>query len=255
MPASSAQGARAPYLRRAHRDQRRGERGGVQRDAPGVVGGVISMRAQVIDSAVHAARPISAPPPRARQRPRTIGHGAATASTAQDGEGDRRRAHTSSDWRRRAGRPGRRTGEQHERRLPIMRACCPAWRPSRGRARLRGRRRRLAHVPRLPYRGREGVRLLRTHDARGTIERIDKARRLNPDYRLDIAEARSLPPKQGKVVLERSLRREPENAELWVELSVIQARLGDFAGTARSYRRAQALAPRFLEPKKAPRRG
>jgi Flp pilus assembly protein TadD len=96
---------------------------------------------------------------------------------------------------------------------------------------------------------------LRTHDARGTLERIDKARKLNPDYRLDIAEARSLPPRQGKAVLERSLRREPENAELWVELSVIQARLGDFAGTARSYRRAQALAPRFLEPKKAPRRG
>jgi cytochrome c-type biogenesis protein CcmH/NrfG len=96
---------------------------------------------------------------------------------------------------------------------------------------------------------------IRTHDARGTLERIDKARRLNPDYKLDIAEARSLPLKQGKAVLERSLRREPENAELWVELSVIQARLGDFPGTARSYRRAQALAPRFLAPKKTPRRG
>jgi cytochrome c-type biogenesis protein CcmH/NrfG len=96
---------------------------------------------------------------------------------------------------------------------------------------------------------------IRTHDARGTLERIDEARRLNPDYRLDIAEARTLPPRQGEVVLERSLRREPENAELWVELSVVQARLGDFAATARSYRRAQALAPRFLEPKKTPRRG
>jgi len=96
---------------------------------------------------------------------------------------------------------------------------------------------------------------IHTRDARGTLARIDDARRLNPDYRLDIAEARSLPPKQGKVVLERSLRREPENAELWVELSVIQARLGDFPGTARSYRRAQALAPRFLAPKKTPRRG
>jgi predicted Zn-dependent protease len=96
---------------------------------------------------------------------------------------------------------------------------------------------------------------IRTHDARGTLERIDKARRLNPDYRLDIAEARSLPPAQGKKVLERSLRHEPENAELWVALSVAQARLGDFAGTARSYRRGQALAPRFLAPKKAPRRG
>ena len=96
---------------------------------------------------------------------------------------------------------------------------------------------------------------IQTHDARGTLERIDKARKLNPDYRLDIAEARSLPPKQGKVVLERSLRREPENAELWVALSQVQAQLGDFFGTARSYHRAQALAPRFLAPKKTPRRG
>jgi cytochrome c-type biogenesis protein CcmH/NrfG len=96
---------------------------------------------------------------------------------------------------------------------------------------------------------------IHTHDTRGTLERIDKARRLNPDYRLDLAEARTLPPKQGKSVLERSLKHEPENAELWVELSVVQARLGDFAGTARSDRRAQALAPRFLAPKKAPRRG
>jgi Flp pilus assembly protein TadD len=95
----------------------------------------------------------------------------------------------------------------------------------------------------------------RTHDAPGTVERIDGARRLNPSYELDIAKARALPPAQGKVVLERSLRREPENAELWVALSVAQARLGDFAGTARSYRRAQALAPRFLAPRKTPRRG
>jgi Flp pilus assembly protein TadD len=93
----------------------------------------------------------------------------------------------------------------------------------------------------------------RTHDERGTVERIDRSRKLNPSYELDIAKARALPPAQGKAILQRKLRREPENAELWVALSVAQARLGDFAGTARSYTRARDLAPSFLAPSRRPR--
>ena len=92
-----------------------------------------------------------------------------------------------------------------------------------------------------------------THDPRGFVERIHGARRLNPSYQLDIAEARSIPPKQGEVLLKRVLRREPENAELWVALSVAQARQTNWAGAARSYIRARALAPQFLKPSRAPR--
>ena len=92
----------------------------------------------------------------------------------------------------------------------------------------------------------------RTGDSRGTLERIHRARRLNPSYELDLAEARALPPAQGEAVLRRALRREPENAELWVGLAQVRARRADLPSAIRAYTRAQALAPAFLKPEKAP---
>jgi predicted Zn-dependent protease len=92
-----------------------------------------------------------------------------------------------------------------------------------------------------------------TGDKQGAIQRIHDARRLNPSYPLDIAEARLLAPAAGVALLERSTHREPQNAELWLALSQEQVRAGDRSGAARSYERARALAPAFLAP--AGRRG
>jgi Tfp pilus assembly protein PilF len=93
-----------------------------------------------------------------------------------------------------------------------------------------------------------------THDSRGTLERIHRARRLNPSYQLDILAAGVVPPSKGKPLLQSALRREPENAELWKAMSVVQAGLGDLAASKRAYYRAVALAPHFLNPGRVPRR-
>lgn len=87
-----------------------------------------------------------------------------------------------------------------------------------------------------------------THDKAGTLERMDKARRLNPNYDLDIAKARLLPPRQGVQVLTKAVHEEPENAVLWLRLAQQQVAAGDRAAGKRSYARARSLAPAFLPP-------
>ena len=81
-----------------------------------------------------------------------------------------------------------------------------------------------------------------TRDVPRTLQLLDDARPLNPDFGLDVGEAR-LKAADGVAILERALRREPENAELWVELSRKQQAVGDRAGARRSWARARELAP------------
>jgi predicted Zn-dependent protease len=81
-----------------------------------------------------------------------------------------------------------------------------------------------------------------TRDVPRTLQLLDDARPLNPDFGLDVGEAR-LKAAEGVAILEGALRREPENAELWVELSRKQQAVGDRAGARRSWARARELAP------------
>src|SRR4051794_6460295 len=76
--------------------------------------------------------------------------------------------------------------------------------------------------------GEDAIRhYFETRDARGTLRLIDESKRLNPDFRLRIAEARlSL---NGVQILRDALRREPENAELWLRLAQQQALRHDTA--------------------------
>jgi predicted Zn-dependent protease len=90
-----------------------------------------------------------------------------------------------------------------------------------------------------------------THDSRGALARIHDARKLNPSYQLELAEAQLDRP-HAVQILQRAVRREPQNAELWAGLTRAQATAGDRAGAARSYARARALAPKFLPPKGPP---
>jgi hypothetical protein len=87
-----------------------------------------------------------------------------------------------------------------------------------------------------------------THDTNGTLKLIDESKPLNPDYRQAITEARLTKSPGGVAILQRALRREPENGELWLRLSQQQVLAGDRAGAKRSYARARTLAPRFLPP-------
>jgi predicted Zn-dependent protease len=81
-----------------------------------------------------------------------------------------------------------------------------------------------------------------TADVPRTLQLLDDARPLNPDFGLDVGEAR-LKGAEGVAILEKALRREPENAELWVELSRKQRAVGDRAGARRAWARARELAP------------
>jgi hypothetical protein len=87
-----------------------------------------------------------------------------------------------------------------------------------------------------------------TQDARGGIERLEDARRMNPTTGIDILESKIVPPPQGIVILRRALEHEPENAELWVALSDAQARGGDRAAATRTWDHARTLAPSFVPP-------
>jgi hypothetical protein len=87
-----------------------------------------------------------------------------------------------------------------------------------------------------------------TRDQRGTVDRLEEARHLNPNAGIDILESKLLPPREGIPILLRALKEEPENAELWVALADAQARAGDRAAAERTWQRARALAPRFLPP-------
>jgi predicted Zn-dependent protease len=90
--------------------------------------------------------------------------------------------------------------------------------------------------------------LAETSDARGGIDRLEEARRLNPNAGIDIVESKLVPPREGIAILLRALKEEPENAELWVALADAQARAGDRAAAERTWQRARALAPSFLPP-------
>lgn len=84
-------------------------------------------------------------------------------------------------------------------------------------------------------------------DPRGALARIDGARRLNPNYEFDLAEA-NLDRRNAVAILTRAVRWEPENAELWLGLAQAQDRAGDRAAAERSWARAHELAPRFVPP-------
>ena len=91
---------------------------------------------------------------------------------------------------------------------------------------------------------------IQTKDPRGTLKRLDDSKPLNPDFSIDIGEARLDRPNAVRI-LERAVRKEPENAELWVRLAQQQVIAKDPAGAQRSYARARALAP-LLPPKGPP---
>lgn len=81
-----------------------------------------------------------------------------------------------------------------------------------------------------------------TKDPRGTVKLLEEARRLNPDFAIEIGKARLLKGR-GVQILQDAVDREPENAELWVRLAQQQVIAGDRAGARRSYARARELAP------------
>lgn len=90
-----------------------------------------------------------------------------------------------------------------------------------------------------------------THDLRGTYDQFERDKRLNPDFGLDVVQS-TLRPDQADRLLRGALRREPENAELWVALAKAQAKRGDGAEARQSYARARRLAPSFLPPNDLP---
>lgn len=92
---------------------------------------------------------------------------------------------------------------------------------------------------------------LRTKDARGAYDRFERARRLNPDFGLDIVQS-AMRHDQGDRLLRGALRREPQNAELWVAMARWQVREGDREAARQSYARARRLAPSFLAPNDLP---
>jgi predicted Zn-dependent protease len=75
-----------------------------------------------------------------------------------------------------------------------------------------------------------------------TLRLLDDARTLNPDFALEIAKAR-LTKGEGVAILQQAVKKEPENAEIWLRLSQQQVVAGDRAGAQRSYARARELAP------------
>ena len=85
---------------------------------------------------------------------------------------------------------------------------------------------------------------IETKDRRGTLERLDDSRTLNPDFRIDIGKAR-VDRANGVRILQRAVEREPENAELWLRLAQQQVLARDPAGAKRSYARARELAPQL----------
>jgi predicted Zn-dependent protease len=91
---------------------------------------------------------------------------------------------------------------------------------------------------------------IQTKDPRGTTQRLNDARTLNPDFAIDVGKARLDRPNAVKI-LEKAVGKEPENAELWVRLAQQQVVARDSAGAQRSYARARELAP-LLPPKGPP---
>ena len=83
---------------------------------------------------------------------------------------------------------------------------------------------------------------IETKDAPGTAALLEDSRTLNPDFRIDIGLGR-VDRRRAVRVLEDAVRREPENAELWLRLAQQQNLAKDSAGASRSYGRARDLAP------------
>lgn len=82
------------------------------------------------------------------------------------------------------------------------------------------------------------------------VRRLQAAKRLNPDFSIDVAQARVTG--DARVIAE-AVKREPENAELWLLLAQLQQRAGDDDAARDSYARARELAPRL--PRDGPPRG
>src|SRR3954452_12117708 len=212
----------------------------------------IRIRAQLIEIAVHAARPVSASAAARGQRPTTIGHGAASArppSTAQATAAARPRSSSALAPRSKAriAVPASNTNAPAHNatvalrlavRLAVALVCVAGVAVS-----IISRDSRIDAEKAVVY------YIFHRDDVQGSIDRLQAARRLNPSFELDVFEARLLPPRQGAaLLLHRTLREEPENAQVWLALSELQARGGDRPGARRSYARARALAPRFLPP-------
>jgi cytochrome c-type biogenesis protein CcmH/NrfG len=83
---------------------------------------------------------------------------------------------------------------------------------------------------------------IETKDPQKTLKLLDDAKPLNPDFAIEVGEAR-LKKGQGVTILRKAVAKEPENAELWVRLAQQQVVAGDRAGAQRSYARARELAP------------
>lgn len=80
------------------------------------------------------------------------------------------------------------------------------------------------------------------NDGRAALELLRDARTLNPDYAIDVGEAR-LDRRRGVEMMRDAVEREPENWELWMRLAQQQREAGDDAGAQRSWARARQLAP------------
>jgi cytochrome c-type biogenesis protein CcmH/NrfG len=71
----------------------------------------------------------------------------------------------------------------------------------------------------------------------------DDARTLNPDSEIDVGEALTRPPREAERMIGKALRREPENARLWLMMTRFRTEGGRPAAARRSYRRALELDP------------
>jgi predicted Zn-dependent protease len=72
---------------------------------------------------------------------------------------------------------------------------------------------------------------------------FDSARTLNPDSVFETSEALFLVgrPEDARRILDRAIRREPENVQLWLALSRVDTRDRNDAGARRAYARAREL--------------
>jgi predicted Zn-dependent protease len=85
------------------------------------------------------------------------------------------------------------------------------------------------------------VQFVKDQNKEKALERLDDAKRLNPESSIEIARARLVTPQQGVKFLEDAVAREPENAVLWVRLAQHQRNAGMDADAQRSYARAREL--------------
>jgi Flp pilus assembly protein TadD len=81
------------------------------------------------------------------------------------------------------------------------------------------------------------------------VDRYEDSRPLNPDAEADIGQATALfalgRRERAAEVLRDAVRREPENARVWVAMSNLMRGLGRRAESRRSWDRARELNPRL----------